>query len=115
MSAHELTTTHYCKQPGCDAEARSSVGRYSYCDYHGELRAKAAAAGQLRPGSKPGPKAAGEFEQKVNELKRLARDRDRLYRLAESATRKALAAKKAADDAAEAFKQAARDLTSDES
>jgi hypothetical protein len=95
MSADAATRTHFCKQPGCTNEARSPVGRYSYCEAH---------RGQATNGTHP--EGGGTVAQRLGALQAQARSVDKLKAKAERLTRDALAAKRTADDAERAFRVA---------
>jgi hypothetical protein len=105
-----LTTSYDCKQPGCTKEARSPVGRYSYCDYHRSQRE----AQQERTGVPASlarkPAKGSTFAEKVTELQRAAKLADRAKAAAVKATALALEAKNEADARERAFRELAREL-----
>lgn len=71
MSAQEITATYDCKTPNCDREARSRVGRYSYCDVCRESRARIAQqVDTIRPGENTlrlAAAPAGSYEQRAKD------------------------------------------------
>lgn len=91
ISANELTTTHYCKAPGCENEAKSPVGRYAYCAEHQGTARPAAAS---RNGS---ASSVGSTEQALRDLVALAKSVDRAKAKAEKLRGDANQADKDAD------------------
>ena len=101
----DATATHYCKFPSCTNEARSSVGRYSYCDDHqgmGAAKRTAAANG------------GGTVEQRIKSLAALARDVDKAKARAKKLTEDALNAKTAAEEKERDFQRQARAVLGEE-
>jgi hypothetical protein len=102
-SVADPMTTYFCKQPGCENESRSRVGRYSYCPEH-QGQAKAAA----RP---PGEQTT---EQRIKSLASLARSVDKAKQKATTLTKQALRAKLDADELEQSFKDHAREILGNE-
>lgn len=103
ISAAAVTATHNCKTPRCEGEARGTRGLAAYCDDCREERKRKASISQ-----------GGGFVDGLRELTRLGKEADRLRVKAEKQTRLALEAKDAADEAATAFRAAARELMGEE-
>jgi hypothetical protein len=102
MEVNDATTTYDCKHHGCTNEARSRVGRYSYCDFHREQRAALPSA----PNGSPN----GTTAAKIKSLSALASKVDALHAKAAKLTVAALKMKQQADDADREFRRQAREL-----
>lgn len=103
MQAHEATAAYDCKFPGCTNEARSRVGRYSYCAEHQGKGKRAVTYA----------KGVGSVEQRIKSLATLAREVDRAKAKAKRLAENALTAR---DDAAakeREFQQLAREVIGD--
>lgn len=91
-SAHDLTRTVLCKEPGCEQEAAASTGIYGLlCTQHADAKRKA----RTEAAAQPKPKA-GRNLQHLTELIQLAKDADKLE---QKATRLPAQARKATQDA----------------
>jgi hypothetical protein len=101
ISAAAITATHNCKTPRCEGEARSTRGVAAYCKDCQEKRKASNSSG-------------GGLVDRLQALTALGRTADRLRVKAEKQTRLALDAKQEADEAAAAFRQAARELMGDD-
>ncbi len=112
VAAHELGKTHYCKHPGCTNEARSSVGVYSRCPEHQNPASVAASKGAARGnGGRPAGRngsPGGAAQEQLAALIAQAKRVDKLKAQAEQLTRKALDAKRVADEAEREYRQALR-------
>jgi hypothetical protein len=97
--------TFSCHTPNCPNEARSRVGRYSYCDHCRTGR-------EQRASEQPQPVATdkGTFAERVSRLNAAAKTADRLRAVAVTKTRAAMEAKKEADKAADAVATIAREF-----
>lgn len=95
----DAMTTYNCKLPGCTNEARSRVGRYSYCADH-----------QGRGGASKKASANGTVEGQIRSLATLARNVDKARAKAKKLTEDALRAKQTADEMAASFRDQAREL-----
>lgn len=98
----DLMSDHTCKLPGCDNPARSSVGRYSYCDEHQGM------GGVARNGSSAN--GGGTVEARIKSLAALARDVDRAKAKAAKLTQDALKAKHDAEEKERQFQRQAREV-----
>lgn len=111
-SAHDLGGSFDCKRPGCDGTATVANGPYAYlCARHIDERRRE--IGTNPPAPRP-PAAGGGFTGKLAELQRLARRADKARADAKALTEKALAAKHAADGAAETYRRALREAVGEQ-
>lgn len=94
-------STHNCKYPGCENEARADRGRYSYCDVHQGMGAKLKEAKEGK---------AAELKALLSLAKRV----DRAHGKAATATRHALALKAEADAIALEYQQKLLEIMRDE-
>ncbi len=91
VSANDLTTTHYCKFPGCENEVNSPVGRYSYCKEHQGKAVAKPATSAAKNGANSGT------AQALRDLIALATGVDKAKTKADVLQRKANEAGKEAD------------------
>jgi hypothetical protein len=105
MDAHEAVQTYDCKQPGCTNEARSRVGRYSYCPEHQGQGSKASRRFDIN---------SATVEQKIKSLASQARAVDKAKAKARHLTEQALQARADADEQERAFQEQARELLAGE-
>lgn len=104
-SAHDLTTTQFCKHPGCEKEAKATAGVYALlCDQHADEKRKQRDSLRTSPTSP----AAGRNVQQLTELIQLAKDADKLEHRATQLAQQAREATRAALTARQRYQAAVR-------
>lgn len=107
-TAQAAAKTHYCKFPNCTNEARSSVGRYAYCEEHRDRAARGLDAPTNQPvAASNGTTVAARIAALAADARKVDKAKARAKKLAENA----LAAKRHADQLQTAFEAKLREQT----